>query len=562
MSERASAVIVEAVHLFPTTMNTYGDRGNVAALTRRAALRDLTVRWHAVELGDEPPARCDLVFMGGGQDRVQHAAAADLARLRPWLEGVIAGGGVVFAVCAGLQLLGRRYVAADGSELPGLGLLDLETLAARPGEWRLIGNVVADVPALENVAGGAPDGAHLLVGFENHGGRTFLGDARPLGHVRFGFGNNGRDGGEGVNAGRLIATYLHGPVLPKNAWLTDHLLALAVAHAGGGALAPLAHPREDAAQREAVLVAERDATRRSRGRRFARLRLRSGSMSATGRRPAARRADAGVARLLDDFRSLLGPGAPPAVAGLEVECLYRTHVDDQRYELREIEGFGGDFVDFFRPGSVAQLVVTLGDVRGKGVKAAAKAIVAKYLVRATIAVQRWPLPPGEALRDVHNALLAVPHEPYDFVTVCIASIDARSGTVGLATAGHPSPIVLRATGIERPLLFANPAIGVTEDAELQALPSDVVELSPGEALLFYTDGLSEARDAEGRFYEDERLDQALEELRGRPAAQLLEGLIDDATAFAGHPPTDDVALVLVRRAGRAPAMRQRRSTRG
>ena len=274
----AGATIIEAVHLFPTTMNTYGDRGNVAALTRRAALRGLTVRWHAVELGDEPPARCDLVFMGGGQDRVQHAAAADLARLRPWLEAVIADGGVVFAVCAGLQLLGRRYVAADGSELPGLGLVDLETLAARPGEWRLIGNVVADVPGLaapdrgDAADGETAAGPHLLVGFENHGGRTFLGgEARPLGRVRLGFGNNGRDGGEGVNAGRLIATYLHGPVLPKNAWLTDHLLALALAHAGGGALAPLAHPREDAAQREAVQVAERDAARRSRGRRFARL---------------------------------------------------------------------------------------------------------------------------------------------------------------------------------------------------------------------------------------------------------------------------------------------------
>jgi hypothetical protein len=250
--------MIEAVHLFPTTMNTYGDRGNVAALTRRAALRGLAVRWHAVELGDEPPTRCDLVFMGGGQDRVQHAAAADLARLRPWLAGVIDDGGVVFAVCAGLQLLGRRYVAADGSELTGLGLIDLETLAAKPGEWRLIGNVVADVPDLDG----------LLVGFENHGGRTFLGAARPLGHVRLGFGNNGRDGGEGVNAGHVVATYLHGPVLPKNAWLTDHLLGLALAHAGGGPLEPLAHPREDAAQHEAVLVAERDAVRRGgRGRR-------------------------------------------------------------------------------------------------------------------------------------------------------------------------------------------------------------------------------------------------------------------------------------------------------
>ena len=256
----------------------------------------------------------------------------------------------------------------------------------------------------------------------------------------------------------------------------------------------------------------------------------------------------GVARLLDDFRALLGPGPRPRVAGLEVECLYRTRGDDRRSEVHEIEGFGGDFVDFFRPGSLSQLVVTIGDVRGKGIKAAARAIMAKYLVRATVAVQRWPLPPGEALRDVHNALLTVPHEPHDFVTVCIASIDARSGTVTVATAGHPNPIVLRATGVERPLLFGNPAIGVTEDAELQPLPSDAVELAPGDALLFYTDGLSEARDAAGQFYEDARLDQALVELRDRPAAQLLEGLVDDATAFAGHAPTDDVALVLVRRA--------------
>ena len=285
----ASPTVLEAVHLYPTTMNTYGDRGNVAALTRRAALRGLALKWHAVERGDEPPARCDLVFMGGGQDRVQQALAADLARLRPWLAAVIADGAVVFAVCAGLQLLGRRYVAADGSELAGLGLLDLETLAAKPGEWRLIGNVVADVSELGGLAGDGLDtggdtgdtgrttsgtgvplpaggATHLLVGFENHGGRTFLGATQPLGRVRCGFGNNGADGGEGVRAGRVIATYLHGPVLPKNAWLTDHLLAQALDHAGGGALAPLPHPREDAAQHEAVLVAERDAARRGRRR--------------------------------------------------------------------------------------------------------------------------------------------------------------------------------------------------------------------------------------------------------------------------------------------------------
>ena len=192
-------------------------------------------------------------------------------------------------------------------------------------------------------------------------------------------------------------------------------------------------------------------------------------------------------------------------------------------------------------------MVTLGDVRGKGVGAAARAIVAKYVTRAMVAAQRWPLLPGEALRDVHNALLAVPHEPHDFVTVCIASIDARSGTVGLATAGHPSPIVLRRSGVERPLLFGNPALGVTEEAELQALPTDYVDMAPGDALLLYTDGLSDVRDAAGRFYEDERLEQALVGLRDLPPAELLQGLFDDAGSFGGHAPADDVALVLIRR---------------
>jgi phosphoserine phosphatase RsbU/P len=260
-----------------------------------------------------------------------------------------------------------------------------------------------------------------------------------------------------------------------------------------------------------------------------------------------RRTPDAVRRLISDFRDLLGPGERPTVAGLEIETLYRTRGDDERSNLREIDGFGGDFVDFLSHDGLAQIVVTLGDVRGKGVGAAARAIMAKYLVRAILAAQRWPLLPGEALRDIHNALLAVPHEPHDFVTVCIASVDARSGVIGLATAGHPSPIALRNDRIERPLLFGNPALGVTEEAELQALPTDYVELAPGEALLLYTDGLSDVRDAGGRFYEDARLDEALAKLRDLPGAALLEGLVADATAFGGRPPADDVALVLIRR---------------
>jgi lipid II isoglutaminyl synthase (glutamine-hydrolysing) len=256
----APCAVLHAVHLYPATMNTYGDRGNVAALTRRAVWRGIDLVWHPVELGEPAPTDPDLVFMGGGQDRVQHAVAEDLAARRQWLAAALDGGAVLLGVCAGLQLLGRRYVAADGSELEGLGLLDLET---EGGDWRLIGNVVVEVAT--------PQGPRLLAGFENHGGRTRLTGAQPLGRVVCGRGNNGLDGTEGARSESIRATYLHGPVLPKNAWFTDELLALALRHAGHvEPLAPLDDTFEDAAQREAVATARREqALRQRRGLRGA-----------------------------------------------------------------------------------------------------------------------------------------------------------------------------------------------------------------------------------------------------------------------------------------------------
>ena len=287
-----SDVTIEAVHLYPVTMNTYGDRGNVIALTRRAEWRGIGLRWHPVELGEPCPEHADLVFIGGGQDRVQRAVAEDLRRRRDWLEEQVRGGMVVLGVCAGLQLLGRRYVTADGEELMGLGLLDLETLAARPGEWRLVGNVVAEVAT--------EAGLRLLVGFENHGGRTHLGAAAPLGRVRVGNGNNGRDGTEGARSGSITASYLHGPLLPKNAWLTDQLLAQALKHAGGDprSLRPLDDSFEDAAHREAILRAETDASaarrRRSAAEAAARRRLVRVAVSARGWHAKARAVARGV----------------------------------------------------------------------------------------------------------------------------------------------------------------------------------------------------------------------------------------------------------------------------
>jgi len=244
-----SQAAIHAVHLYPTTMNTYGDRGNVITLTRRAEWRGIPLQWHEVELGQAEPPACDLLFVGGGQDRVQNAIGDDLRARRGWLEEVAQGGAAVLAVCAGLQLFGRRYVAADGSEIAGLGLLDLETVARRD---RFIGNVLAEAHV-----GGRSE---RLAGFENHGGRTYLGELEPLGRVIVGHGNNGQDGTEGARAGTVFATYLHGPVLPRNAWLADRLLAIAAEHAGLGAAAvrPLDDGRETAALDEAVATAQRD----------------------------------------------------------------------------------------------------------------------------------------------------------------------------------------------------------------------------------------------------------------------------------------------------------------
>ena len=171
------------------------------------------------------PDAHDLFYIGGGQDRDQALVARDLVEgKRDALAAALDSGASMLAVCGGYQLLGHSYEVGDES-LPGLGLVDLRTVR-EPGE-RLIGNVVIDADL--------GDGPRRLAGFENHGGRTYLGTGeQPLGRVVSGFGNNGKDGVEGVRRGRLIGTYLHGPLLPKNAWLADVLIAL-------GARAPARH---------------------------------------------------------------------------------------------------------------------------------------------------------------------------------------------------------------------------------------------------------------------------------------------------------------------------------
>ena len=226
--------------LYPDLMNIYADRGNLLLLERRCAWRGIGFELHGAGLRDgiDPDAH-DLFYIGGGQDRDQALCAEDMvATKRDALHAAAARGAVVLGVCGGYQLLGHSYeLGAD--ELPGVGLVDLRTV--REDGPRLIGNVAIEMPTEQ--------GLRVLAGFENHGGRTYLGEGeQPLGRVLAGHGNTGASGFEGVRRGTVIGTYLHGPLLPKNAWFADWLIRTAV---GLSELAPLDDALEDAAHASA-----------------------------------------------------------------------------------------------------------------------------------------------------------------------------------------------------------------------------------------------------------------------------------------------------------------------
>jgi lipid II isoglutaminyl synthase (glutamine-hydrolysing) len=235
--------------LYPEQMNIYADRGNILFLQRRSEWRGIPFRYAAAGPGEGfDPADHDLIYIGGGQDRDQALVAADMLRTkRDAIASAVEDGGALLAVCGGYQLLGHTYQLGDES-IPGLGVADLETVR-EPGP-RLIGNVSIEVDL--------GDGAKVLAGFENHGGRTQLGpDATPLGRVLHGHGNNDRDGYEGVKRLNLIGTYLHGPLLPKNAWLADRLIARALERRTGSPpdLEPLDDALEAAAHDSALRAA-------------------------------------------------------------------------------------------------------------------------------------------------------------------------------------------------------------------------------------------------------------------------------------------------------------------
>ena len=258
--------------LYPDLMNIYADRGNLIVLERRCAWREIDFTLSSSGLGEPLDGTShDLFYIGGGQDRDQRLCAQDLLETkRAGLAAAAARGAVVLGVCGGYQLLGHSYTLGD-EEIPGVGLLDVRTV--REDGPRLIGNVAIEVtlaedadstaaaqPASAGRARGAfeettPGGARVLAGFENHGGRTYLAAGQqPLGRVLKGLGNDGHSGLEGARTANTIGTYLHGPLLPKNVWFADWLIARALGIAAGE-LAPL----HDELERETHLDARRAA---------------------------------------------------------------------------------------------------------------------------------------------------------------------------------------------------------------------------------------------------------------------------------------------------------------
>lgn len=232
-------------HLYPSYLNIYADRGNIAVLEQRAAWRKIGFDYRTIAPGDPlRPGEHDLLYVGGGQDREQSLIAPDLAERGDVLREVVHRGAAVLAVCGGYQLLGRSYRERSGAELAGAGVLPLSTIA---GDRRMIGDVLIECEFA---------GRREVAGFENHAGRTILDNgATPFGRVIAGFGNDGESGYEGCRVKAAIGTYLHGPLLPRNPWLADWLIEQALAHQTGDEvdrLSPLSDELETEAHRVAA----------------------------------------------------------------------------------------------------------------------------------------------------------------------------------------------------------------------------------------------------------------------------------------------------------------------
>lgn len=242
---------IRICHLYSSLLSIAGDRGNVFAVQRRCEWRGIGTEVTDVGVGDTADfTQFDLIFAHGGQDKEMDVAARDLVSKAASLRAAAEADVAMLAVCAAFQLLGHYYQPYRGERLEGAGVFDLRT---EGGPDRFMNHIAIECDFAEG-------GKQSLVGFENHSGRTYLGpNAAPLGRVLAGSGNNGEDGGEGARYRQVYGTYLHGPVLPKNPWFTDHLIVAALRHRYGAVapLAPLPNGAEDRAHAAALQMALR-----------------------------------------------------------------------------------------------------------------------------------------------------------------------------------------------------------------------------------------------------------------------------------------------------------------
>ncbi len=252
--------------LYPELMSTYGDRGNIIALQKRCEWRGIGIELKRLDLkfSASDLKKCDFLFMGGAQDQQQKIVSSDFSKEKVLaLKEVIEAGIPGLYICGAYQFLGKYYKEANGDIIKGLNILNLYTENPGPNHPRLIGNVVikcGDAVKPAGVATNSPQGCKFtLIGFENHGGRTYLGkEIKPLGNVLVGFGNNGEDKTEGAVYKNTFGTYLHGPILPKNPQFADLLIRLALEKKYGVSPTASPSPLNDSLESQArELIAKR-----------------------------------------------------------------------------------------------------------------------------------------------------------------------------------------------------------------------------------------------------------------------------------------------------------------
>ncbi|MDD4688772.1 MAG: glutamine amidotransferase [Eubacteriales bacterium] len=208
------------LYMYPELLNMYYDVGNIRCLSKRLEWRniDYEIIEFTMESDNLDLTNVDLIFIGGGSDREQMIVSNTLRKFKDELTDYIEDGGSLLAICGGYQLLGKYY-QAGGEKIEGVGVLDICTQSAE-GEKRLTGDILIQSDLI----------GHTIIGFENHGGRTQIGDYEPLGRTLYGYGNDDTSNEEGLVYKNLIGTYLHGPILPKNPKLADYILTKALKH--------------------------------------------------------------------------------------------------------------------------------------------------------------------------------------------------------------------------------------------------------------------------------------------------------------------------------------------